>query len=39
MRSPRPWPEPDFERLYGLPAAKRRKLYNGMIQCYLNMYE
>ena len=31
--------EPDFERLYGLPAAKRRKLYNGMIQCYLNMYE
>ncbi len=30
--------EPDFERLYGRPAAKRRKLYNGMIQCYLNMY-
>ncbi len=30
--------EPDFERFYGAPAAKRRKLYNGMIQCYLNMY-
>ncbi len=30
--------EPDFERLYGRPATKRRKLYNGMIQCYLNMY-
>ncbi len=30
--------EPDFERLYGRPAAKRRKLYNGMILCYLNMY-
>ena len=30
--------EPDFERLYGRPASKRRKLYNGMIQCYLNMY-
>lgn len=30
--------EPDFERSYGAPASKRRKLYNGMIQCYLNMY-
>ncbi len=30
--------EPDFERLYGAAAAKRRKLYNGMILCYLNMY-
>ena len=30
--------EPDFERCFGRPAAKRRKLYNGMIQCYLNMY-
>ena len=30
--------EPDFERFYGAPAAKRRKLYNGMIQCWLNMY-
>ena len=30
--------EPDFERFYGRPAAKRRKLYNGMILCYLNMY-
>ena len=31
--------EPDFERFYGAPAAKRRKLYNGMILCYLNMYD
>ena len=30
--------EPDFERFYGRSAAKRRKLYNGMIQCWLNMY-
>ena len=30
--------EPDFERFYGKSAAKRRKLYNGMIQCWLNMY-
>ena len=30
--------EPDFERFYGKRAAKRRKLYNGMIQCHLNMY-
>ncbi len=30
--------EPDFERYYGRKAAKRRKLYNGMIQCWLNMY-
>ena len=30
--------EPDFERFYGKSATKRRKLYNGMIQCYLNMY-
>lgn len=30
--------EPDFAAFYGRPAAKRRKLYNGMILCYLNMY-
>ena len=30
--------EPDFERFYGRSAAKRRKLYNGMILCWLNMY-
>ncbi len=31
--------EPDFERLYGASAAKRRKLYNGMIQCNLYRYD
>ena len=30
--------EPDFERFYGQKATKRRKLYNGMMLCYLNMY-
>ena len=28
----------DFEKSYGRRAAKRRKLYNGMIQCQLYMY-
>lgn len=27
-----------FEKLFGRPADKRRKLYNGMIQCWLYMY-
>ncbi|MCD8088427.1 MAG: class I SAM-dependent RNA methyltransferase [Oscillospiraceae bacterium] len=30
--------EPTFEQFYGRPASKRRKLYNGMIQCNLYMY-
>lgn len=30
--------EPEFERYYGKKAAKKRKLYNGMIQCNLYMY-
>ncbi len=30
--------EPEFERFYGKRAAKRRKLYNGMIKCELFMY-
>ena len=30
--------EPEFERYYGKRAAKKRKLYNGMIQCNLYMY-
>jgi putative N6-adenine-specific DNA methylase len=29
---------PDFERLAGAPADKRRKLYNGMLQCHLYQY-
>lgn len=29
---------PEFERLYGKKAAKRRKMYNGMLQCNLYMY-
>ncbi len=29
---------PEFERIYGKNAAKRRKLYNGMIKCELYMY-
>lgn len=31
--------EPDFERWYGFPAVKRRKLYNGMILCQLFVYK
>ncbi len=31
-------PHEEFERLFGLPADKRRKLYNGMIRCQLFMY-
>ena len=31
-------PHDDFEKLYGKPADKRRKLYNGMIKCQLYMY-
>ena len=30
--------EPEFERYYGKKAAKKRKLYNGMIKCDLYMY-
>lgn len=30
--------EPEFEHHFGRPAAKKRKLYNGMILCYLYMY-
>ncbi len=29
---------PDFERCFGRPADKKRKLYNGMIKCDLFMY-
>ena len=28
----------EFERCFGIPAAKKRKLYNGMIKCDLFMY-
>ena len=28
----------NFEELFGRPADKRRKLYNGMVQCQLYMY-
>lgn len=31
-------PHDDFERIFGRPATKRRKLYNGMIRCQLYMY-
>lgn len=31
-------PHEEFERLYGKTAKKRRKLYNGMLQCQLYMY-
>lgn len=31
-------PSDDFETLFGRPADKKRKLYNGMIKCNLNMY-
>lgn len=31
-------PHEDFEKLFGLGADKRRKLYNGMIRCQLYMY-
>lgn len=31
-------PHEEFERLFGRPADKRRKLYNGMIRCQLYMY-
>lgn len=29
---------PEFEKLFGKKASKRRKLYNGMLQCNLYMY-
>ena len=29
---------PEFEKLYGRTASRRRKLYNGMIPCSLFMY-
>lgn len=28
----------EFERFYGKPADKRRKLYNGMLKCYIYQY-
>jgi putative N6-adenine-specific DNA methylase len=28
----------DFERVFGRPAARKRRLYNGMIRCELYMY-
>ena len=31
-------PHDEFEKLFGKPADKRRKLYNGMIKCQLFMY-
>lgn len=31
-------PHEDFEKFFGRPADKRRKLYNGMIKCQLFMY-
>ena len=31
-------PDPDFETCFGRRAARRRKLYNGMIKCDLYMY-
>ena len=32
-------PDEQFEELFGRPAKKRRKLYNGMLRCQLYMYE
>lgn len=31
-------PHEEFETLFGRPADKRRKLYNGMLKCQLYMY-
>lgn len=31
-------PDDDFERCFGRPADKRRKLYNGMLKCQFYMY-
>lgn len=31
-------PHEEFEKFFGTPASKRRKLYNGMIKCQLYMY-
>lgn len=31
-------PHDEFEKIFGRPADKRRKLYNGMIKCQLYMY-
>lgn len=31
-------PDEEFEKIFGRPADKRRKLYNGMIKCQLFMY-
>ena len=30
--------EPEFEHYFGKPAAKKRKLYNGRLQCNVYMY-
>ena len=29
----------EFERTFGRPAGKKRKLYNGMIKCDLHMFQ
>lgn len=45
MRSAKNWQllllssHPEFERCYGREAAKKRKLYNGMIKCELYFYD
>ena len=31
-------PDEEFEKLFGRPANKRRKLYNGMLKCNLYLY-
>lgn len=31
-------PHEEFEKLFGRPADKRRKLYNGMLKCQVYMY-
>ncbi|HBT91383.1 MAG TPA: RNA methyltransferase [Ruminococcaceae bacterium] len=44
FRSRRGWsyavisPDDSFERCFGRPASRRRKLYNGMIRCQYHMY-
>lgn len=30
--------EPEFERCFGRPAQKKRKLYNGRLLCYVYLY-
>ena len=31
-------PDDEFEKFFGRPADKKRKLYNGMLKCYLYQY-